>query len=168
MADELSRLPLDFRGSVEEAVVSRYYRGSFCSKMSDDVPVGPNSSSPCMVPRRLSAYHQSSRSVSHVLPRAAVGLPRVGGSVGQSCQLQHLLVALSASGKDQFTEYRATSSFVGQRDGELSFERGDVIFVTRKSSGVDIGRCLSSEDTGLWWTGRNSRGEVNAGLVYIS
>ncbi|KAF4757594.1 hypothetical protein FOZ63_020811, partial [Perkinsus olseni] len=51
-----------------------------------------------------------------------------------------------ANGKDQFTEYRATSSFVGQRDGELSFERGDVIFVT--------------QDTGLWWSGRNSRGEA--------
>ncbi|EER16863.1 hypothetical protein Pmar_PMAR004715 [Perkinsus marinus ATCC 50983] len=110
MADELSRLPLDFRGSVEEAVMT-------CQS-------GPTAPRPAW----FSADYQPI--ISH-RDQCLMCYPAL--------QSAYLVLEAHASGKDQFTEYRATSSFVGQRDGELSFERGDVIFVTRKSSGVDIG-----------------------------
>ncbi|KAF4664929.1 hypothetical protein FOL47_004882 [Perkinsus chesapeaki] len=117
MVDELSRLPLDFRGAVDEAVMA-------CQS-------GPTAPRPAWFP----ADYQPS--ISH-RDQCLLGYPAL--------QSAYLVLEAHANGKDQFTEYRATTSIVGQRDGELSFERGEVIFVT--------------QDTGLWWCGRNAKGEV--------
>ncbi|KAF4654781.1 hypothetical protein FOZ61_008052, partial [Perkinsus olseni] len=117
MTDELSRLPLDYRAAVDEAVMT-------CQS-------GPTAPRPAWFPADYQPV------ISH-RDQCLLCYPAL--------QSAYLVLEAHANGKDQFTEYRATSSFVGQRDGELSFERGDVIFVT--------------QDTGLWWSGRNSRGEA--------